>query len=280
MRLHMLKNLFIRSLSGLVFILIMVTGLLFHPTLYALLMVAIMGVMTVEYFCITLRRRHIFAQSVVVATGWLLFLLFWALMRYHLNEQWFLLLVFPITAVWISLLYQKRVDDYDKAPYLFIPILYIALPFALTTLLAFDASGSFSGITLLALFIILWASDVGAYLFGIAFGQKNGHKLFLSLSPKKSWEGFFGGAFTALCTSFILFQVGWLLYPLIHCLVISLLLHIFGVWGDLAESQLKRHYQIKDSGTIMPGHGGLLDRFDSALLAFPVVIAYIKLLSP
>ena len=274
----MFKNILIRTLSGLIFIIVMVVGLLFHPIPYALLMMLVMGIMTKEYFRITLNNRQIFAQIVTLAAGWLLFLLFYARMRYHLDGVWFLLLVFPVTTLWVHLLYQKRVKNYAKAPYLFIPVLYIALPFALTTLLAFDDSGNFYGKTLLSLFILLWASDVGAYLFGMTLGQKRGHKLFPSLSPKKSWEGFGGGLVTALTVGFVLHRVDWLPWAFMHCLILSALLHLFGVWGDLAESQLKRHFYVKDSGKMMPGHGGLLDRFDSALLAFPVAIAFIKLL--
>ena len=274
----MLKTLFIRSFSGLVFISIMITSLLFHPIAYGLLMMLITSVMTLEYFRITLRSRQLLSQCLMMVTGALLFSLFWALMRYHIPEVWFLLLVFPMSTVWICLLYQKRVKNYAKAPHLFIPLLYITLPLTLTTLLAFDEWGHFNGKILLALFVILWSSDVGAYLFGMAFGQKKGHKLFPSLSPKKSWEGFFGGLLTALLAGFILYRVEWLPYPIVFTLFFSILLHIFGVWGDLVESQLKRHFQVKDSGKIMPGHGGLLDRFDSALLAFPVVITCIKLL--
>ena len=275
----MFKNLLIRCVSGLIFAAVMVCGLTFYPLPYAILMMLIMGVMTVEYFRITLRKRQLFAQCITLITVWLLFILFYTFMRYHIDGSWFLLLVFPITTIWISHLYHKRVKNYAKAPYLFIPILYIALPLSLTTLLAFDDSGGYYGKTLLSLFILLWASDVGAYLFGMLFGQKNGHKLFPSLSPKKSWEGFGGGLITALLAAFIIHKVCWLPYPLIHCFILSILLHVFGVWGDLAESQLKRHFNTKDSGKVMPGHGGLLDRFDSTLMAFPVVIAYLKLLA-
>jgi len=274
----MFRNILIRTLSGLVFMAVMVAGLTIHPIPYAILMMLIMCILTLEYFQITLNNRHLFAQVITLTTGWLLFLLFYAFMQHQLKGIWFITLVFPIITLWVSLLYQKKVENYAKAPYLFIPIIYIAIPFSLTTLLAFDALGSFNGKVLLALFIILWASDVGAYLFGMSLGQKNGHKLFPSLSPKKSWEGFGGGLITALIAGFVLFKWDWLSYPLMHCLILSALLHIFGVWGDLAESQLKRHFLVKDSGKMMPGHGGLLDRFDSTLFAFPVAIAYIKLL--
>ena len=274
----MYRNLLIRTLSGLVFVAVMAGGLLCHPLSYGVLMVLVIGIMTWEYFRITLNNRQIFAQIVTLATGWMVFMLFYAQMRYHIVGTWFLLLIFPITTVWISVLYQRKSEDYAKTPYLFLPIIYIAIPFSLTNLLAFDGLGHFNGTIILSLFITLWASDVGAYVFGMGFGQKNGHKLFPSLSPKKSWEGFGGGLITALIAGFVLSKAGWLPYSLVHCLILSMILHIFGVWGDLAESQLKRHHHVKDSGKVMPGHGGLLDRFDSALFAFPVAIAYIKLL--
>jgi len=258
---------------------VMITGLLLHPTPYVLLMMLVTGIMTMEYFRMTLGKQHAFAQFAVILGGWMLFALFYLSMRYHIPAAWFLLLVLPLSTVWISLLYQKNEQAYQSAPWLFIPLIYIALPFALTNILVFNQMGIFSGKLLLALFILLWVSDVGAYVFGMGFGQKNGHKLFPRLSPKKSWEGFFGGLVTALIAGYILHLVHWLPYHWIHCLVLSLLLHVCGVWGDLAESQLKRYFGQKDSGKIMPGHGGLLDRFDGALLAFPVAIAYLKLLS-
>jgi len=272
------KNLLIRCLSGLVFIAVMIGGILIHPSLYALLMLLITGIMTMEYFRMAIGNRLLFAQCTAIATGWLLFLLFYAVMRHQVGSVWFLLLVVPVTLIWIGFLYQKREEDYALSAHLFIPLIYITLPFSLTNFLVFDASGCFSGTTLLSLFVVLWASDVGAYAIGMSFGQKNGHKLFPRISPKKSWEGYIGGALTALLAGFVVYRLHWLPFPLVHCFVLALLLHVFGVWGDLAESQLKRHYHLKDSGKIMPGHGGLLDRFDSALLAFPVAIAYMKLL--
>jgi phosphatidate cytidylyltransferase len=109
------------------------------------------------------------------------------------------------------------------------------------------------------------------------FGQKGKHKLFPSVSPKKSWEGFFGGLLTAAATGYVLFVTGMLSYGLIHILMISLLIAVFGVFGDLVESMLKRSAGVKDSGRIMPGHGGLLDRFDAALFAIPITLLYMKI---
>lgn len=125
--------------------------------------------------------------------------------------------------------------------------------------------------------IILWSSDVGAYIFGMTFGQKHGHKLFPSISPKKSWEGYWGSLFTSLLAGYLLYRFSLLPTGIAHALVIALIINIFGTLGDLAESQLKRHFGVKDAGKIMPGHGGLLDRFDGAILSFPVAIAYLMI---
>ena len=114
-------------------------------------------------------------------------------------------------------------------------------------------------------------------MFGITLGQKYGKKLFPSISPKKSWIGFWGGLFAAVAVAVILHYAGLFKFDLIHCIIMSLLLSVTGVYGDLIESQWKRHYEVKDSGNIIPGHGGLLDRFDSALIAIPIGIIYLVL---
>ena len=136
-----------------------------------------------------------------------------------------------------------------------------------------------SGIMLLCFFCIIWGSDVGAYIFGMALGQKYGKKLFPSISPKKSWIGFWGGLLTAVIVAVALHYAGVFTFGLVHCIAIAILLNVTGVYGDLIESQWKRHYEVKDSGTIIPGHGGLLDRFDSALMAIPVGIIYLVVMN-
>ena len=121
--------------------------------------------------------------------------------------------------------------------------------------------------------LLLWASDTGAYLFGRKLGS---HKLFERHSPKKTWEGFFGGMFTSLLVSFLISlcftEISMLVWAGMAVLIVS-----FGTLGDLVESMLKRSLDAKDSGTLLPGHGGLLDRFDGLLIAAPVVFAYLYL---
>ena len=151
---------------------------------------------------------------------------------------------------------------------------YVAAPFALLNLILFpllDTSFMYSFV--LAMFVFVWVNDSGAYLVGSLFGK---HRLFERISPKKSWEGFWGGFVSTLIVSplmvYVDSSVAWY-----HWLALSAFVVVFGVWGDLVESLLKRSIGIKDSGSLLPGHGGMLDRFDSVLFAIPVTYIYIEL---
>jgi phosphatidate cytidylyltransferase len=160
-------------------------------------------------------------------------------------------------------------------PFSLTALVYIALPFSLFSLVLYDKTGVYNGNLLLSMMVLLWCTDVGAYLLGSTLGQMNNHRLFLSISPKKSWEGFFGGLILAVAGAVALRYLGLLDLSLCDAIVLGIIICIFGVVGDLVESQLKRNFGVKDSGSIMPGHGGMLDRFDGALLAFPVAIIYL-----
>ena len=182
----------------------------------------------------------------------------------------------------INSLYVKDKSRFDKFANLYTAIIYIAVPWSVINFAAFDAAGQFNGKLILSFLAIIWGTDVGGYLFGITLGQKYGKKLFPSISPKKSWIGFWGGMLMAIGVSVALYYVG--IFPmstgnqrcdLIHCIIIAIIIDCAGVYGDLIESQWKRHYNVKDSGNIIPGHGGLLDRFDSALIAIPIGIIYL-----
>jgi phosphatidate cytidylyltransferase len=122
--------------------------------------------------------------------------------------------------------------------------------------------------------LMLWANDTGAYLFGSKFGKT---RLFERHSPKKSWEGFFGGMFTSLVVAYVL-SLFFTELPVWAWGGMAILISSFGTLGDLVESMLKRSLNAKDSGNILPGHGGFLDRFDGLLIAAPVVYAYLYLI--
>ena len=149
-------------------------------------------------------------------------------------------------------------------------IVFVTIPFSMLNFLAFPEFEGFNVYNyglLISLFVLVWAGDSGAYIFGVRFGR---HKLFERISPKKSWEGLFGGVITAIATAWILNLV-FPQYNIVLLIVMAIVVVISGTLGDLVESMLKRSIGIKDSGRFMPGHGGLLDRFDSILLASPVI---------
>ena len=196
---------------------------------------------------------------------------------YGLEWKWLLVLPVLVSLIFVAVLYAREGEAYRTTPFILTSIVYIALPFALTGLIVFSPEGDFDGRVLLAVMIIIWSSDVGAYLSGMAFGQKHGHKLFPSISPKKTWEGYFGGLVLALAAGWCIGYFSLVDFPWYHCLALAVLINVTSTVGDLVESQLKRNFGVKDAGRIMPGHGGLLDRFDGALLAFPVTVLYITL---
>ena len=137
------------------------------------------------------------------------------------------------------------------------------------------SSVSYNPILPLSIFIFLWLSDTGAYCVGSLIGK---HRLFERISPKKSWEGSIGGGVVAIGASFILAHY-FTIMSMWEWAGLALVVVIFGTWGDLTESLLKRQLHVKDSGTILPGHGGMLDRFDSALMAIPAAVFYLYALT-
>ena len=132
---------------------------------------------------------------------------------------------------------------------------------------------TFSPGIIIGFFLLIWANDTGAYLAGVTFGK---HRLMESISPKKTWEGFFGGLVIAAIVAWLL--SGWLgVVDTAGWISISVIISVAGTYGDLIESMLKRSAGVKDSGSILPGHGGFLDRFDSTIISFPLVYLFISL---
>jgi len=184
----------------------------------------------------------------------------------------FLLLLFPLTFVF-ELFHKehssKRIGNYFTA------WLYISVPFGLLVALYNipQREGFFPGIVI-GLFAIIWSSDVFAYLVGSMFGKT---RLFERISPKKSWEGSIGGLVFALLAAYILSFI-YTDLTLIQWLGMAVLIVVTGSIGDLVESMLKRIAGVKDTGTLLPGHGGVLDRFDATIFATPFVFVYINLI--
>ena len=188
-----------------------------------------------------------------------------------------------ITLVYLMVaeLYLKQPDPVNDWAYTMMSQLYIALPFSMINVLAFRSVGSditYTYLIPLSVFFFLWVNDAGAYICGSLLGK---HKLFPRISPGKSWEGSIGGGILVMIVAVILwhlseqYHVNDLQLSALEWAGLGLVVVIFGTWGDLVESLFKRTLGIKDSGNILPGHGGMLDRFDSTLMAFPSAVVYL-----
>ena len=186
-------------------------------------------------------------------------------------------LLFPLLCLFLILpieLYRKREDPFTNIAHGFLGIIYVAIPVSLLINIVHPNNEiGYNPLFFAAFLQLILASDSGAYLAGTAFGK---HKLFERISPKKSWEGAFGGllmsmAFAIGFSYFLDFLSVWEWIGLCFVTVIA------GIYGDLVESLLKRNVGAKDSGTLLPGHGGVLDRLDSIVLATPFAFVYLKI---
>lgn len=270
-----MKNLILRTLTGIGFVVVVVAALLLNRYCFGVLMIGLMAVMMIEFFRMTMHGEYLFSQVLSILAAIVLFVLTYLYRGFNFPGRLVVLAIIPVFVVMINSLYVKDKTDFGKFANLYTSMLYIAVPVTMTNFAVFSPHGEYSGVLLLSLFIITWVSDIGGYLFGMTIGQKFGKKLFPEVSPKKSWAGFWGGLVLAVAAGAVLSTTGMLNYPLKHCIILSVLMNISGVYGDLIESQWKRYFAIKDTGTIMPGHGGILDRMDSALLALPTGIIYL-----
>lgn len=179
--------------------------------------------------------------------------------------------------VFIVELYRNHSRPFTNIAYTLLGIIYIAGPLSLMNYIGFTPTigGAIYDFRLiLGFFFLLWANDTGAYLVGMSIGK---HRLFPRISPKKSWEGFFGGIAVSMGVGAVLAHF-FNDYSLHVWIVMAVLISISGVFGDLIESMYKRSLQVKDSGNIMPGHGGFLDRFDAVFFASPIVFVYLQLI--
>ena len=271
-----MSNFWVRTLSGILFLAIMVAGLILHPAAFAALLLLIMYISLREFLQLTMGGRFPVQQKLTLLTAGIVLVLVAGHCFYALDARWIALGIIPLLGVPISFLLSGNLDDAQLMAYPFAGLLYICLPFILATLLV-SAGGEFKGFILLNIFILIWSSDIGAYCIGTLFGQKpDSRKLAPAISPQKSWWGFWGGVVLAVIMALVLHLVGWMPYGLVHSLVLGAIVSMAGVCGDLFESVWKRHFGVKDSGSCIPGHGGMLDRFDSSLFAIPAAFAYLS----
>lgn len=268
-----MNNFVKRTLSGFLFITLIISSILLSRFTFASVFAIISGWIVYEFHKISNVQPTVNINPLVGLFGAVL--LFCCSFLYASGIKLcpvYTIYGLYVVVILISELYRQKANPINNWAYFILGQVLIALPFALLNFILFI--DKWQPLLLLAVFVTIWVNDTGAYVIGVTFGK---HRLFERISPKKSWEGFIGGALAALLSGYVFS----LLIPqisLINWFIFSEIVVVFGTFGDLIESLIKRTIGVKDSGNVLPGHGGLLDRFDSMLLAAPVVYLYLSFL--
>ena len=277
-----MNNFIVRTITGVIFVVAIVVSFL-NPTAMVFLFAIVTG-MTVWEFCGLVNERPYTHVNQFISTVAAVYLFFsWAGFNSGLTPATvFIPYLISIIYLLVAELYLKEKDPINDWAYTMLPQLYIALPFSMLTVLAFPENGSYSPVMPLAVFVFLWLNDTGAYCSGSLFGR---HKLFPRISPGKTWEGSIGGGVLVMAAAVLIWHLLQKYSPgesglsALQWAGLGLTVVVFGTWGDLVESLFKRTLGIKDSGNILPGHGGRLVRFDSSLLAIPAAVVYLYTLT-
>lgn len=277
----MKSNFIQRAITGALFVTVLVGCILYSPLAFGILFTLISALSVQEFGNLINRYGDVNINRAITALGGAyLFLAIMGFCMQATDSRVFLPYLALLLYLMISELYLKKKNPIGNWAFSMLSQLYIALPFALLNVLAFhntieSSSVTYNPILPLSIFVFIWLSDTGAYCVGSLIGKR---RLFERISPKKSWEGSIGGGLFSIGASLI-FAHYFTFLSLPAWAGLALVVVIFGTWGDLSESLMKRQLGIKDSGNILPGHGGMLDRFDSALMAIPAAVFYLYILT-
>ena len=276
------KNLVIRSITGVLFVVCMVSCFL-NPRAMVFLFALITGLSIWEYCGLVNQKDDVTVNRFITTVAGVYFFLAVAGFRTGIVGNFVVFVPYLLTIIYLFIggLYTANKNAINDWAYTMLSQMYIALPFSMINVLAFETS-AFDGqihydmLLPLSVFIFLWTNDTGAYCSGSLFGK---HKLFPRISPAKSWEGSIGGGIFVIIAAII---IGYIAndgeahrLSILGWVGLGVVVAVFGTWGDLVESLFKRTLGAKDSGNILPGHGGMLDRFDSSLMAIPAAVIYL-----
>ena len=277
-----MNNFIVRTITGVLFVAVLVCSFL-RPQAMVLLFALITGLTIWEFTGLVNDREKVTVNRLISTVAGVYF--FFAVAGFSSDltpSAVFIPYLVSIIYLMVAELYLKNEDPIHDWAYTMMAQLYIALPFSLLNTLAFHSTPqgfvTYDAVLPLSVFVFLWMNDTGAYLCGSLLGK---HKLFPRISPGKSWEGSIGGGILVILVAVLVWyltdqnQLNQLGLTAIEWAGLGLTVVVFGTWGDLVESLFKRTLGIKDSGNILPGHGGMLDRFDSSLLAIPAAVVYL-----
>lgn len=286
-----MKNFITRAITGIIFVAVMAYSF-FDPLTMTLLFAIITGLTVWEFTGLVNNREKVQVNRFICTAAAVFF--FFAVTGFCSEmtpSSVFIPYLITLIYLFVSGLFTKNEDPVNDWAYSMMSQMYIALPLSCIAILAFRGVAgigvAYNALLPLSIFIFLWMNDTGAYLSGSLFGK---HKLFPRVSPGKSWEGTIGGAIVVLLVAAL---IAWVDQNLLlqtlgvqetglstaEWLGLGVVVVVFGTLGDLVESLFKRTLKVKDSGNILPGHGGMLDRFDSSLMAIPAAVVYIYTLT-
>ena len=279
----MKSNFIQRAITGVIFVGVLIGCILGGPISFSLLFALITALTIHEFGTIGSKQPDVeINKPICMLAGVFLFFGFAYLGVMPGQSEILIPYLFLLIYLLVSELYLKKKNPLNNWAYTMMSQVYIALSFSMLNVLAYHSVGGtspyqiqYNPILPLSIFIFTWINDTGAYCTGMLFGK---HRLFERISPKKSWEGSIGGGVFSIIAAILMAHF----FPFMSIGVwigLALTVVVFGTWGDLTESLLKRTLGIKDSGNILPGHGGMLDRFDSTLMAVPAAVVYLYVIS-
>ena len=269
-----MRELFLRISTGLVFLIVVISSIVYNPYTLASLfyIVGVLGML--EYYSLAKIGGTHPQTTLGIMTGTVLYIMIELVKLNAVSLQYISLSIPFFVAIFIYELYRKRPDPFNNIAHTIIGIIYVMAPLALLNVFSFEEIiNEYNPEIVLGFFIMLWLNDTGAYAFGRLFGR---HKLFPRISPKKTWEGLVGGVFSAIGGGWIL-SMYYPQFTIQNWIILAVIIAVSASFGDLVESLLKRSLNVKDSSNLLPGHGGILDRFDGVLLASPIVFTYLMI---
>ena len=273
-----MSNILTRTLTGALFIVVLVGAISISEYSSAALFLVLALLGQNEFYKISKKKKISTQKLLGLALSALTFILSVGAITELLPLKYIYLIIPVFFSIFVVELFRKKSKPFTDIAYSLLGIMYVTLPFVLMFHMGYFSQYQFSSTynpnLLLSILILSWSNDTGAYLVGRSFGKT---KLFKRISPKKTWEGSVGGAILTVVSAYFV-NLYLLDLALLDCFVITFIVIFFGTLGDLVESMLKRSADIKDSSDLLPGHGGILDRFDGLLIAAPFLYTYLKLI--
>lgn len=273
LNLNRFSNLSQRILTALVGAALILAGCFIGSWTYFGVFFIITAFTLVEFYNLTLIGGMLPLKFIGTLNGLLVFTLSF-LVEGRILPARFYFVLFPFLAlIFLIKLYRREDKPFTNIAFTILGICYVGLPFSLLNYIVFS-SGSYNARLVAGFMVLLWSSDIGGYFIGVRYGKR---KLFERVSPKKSWEGMIGAFLFTLISATVL---GYFFREIriYHWYMIGIIIVITGTYGDLVESLFKRSLAIKDSSSILPGHGGFLDRFDGLLISLYFIAFYLKII--